>query len=183
MQHLTARDYKTMPWANGRGQTVELIRVDAPDGRLLWRLSMAMVTENGPFSVFPGINRNLTVIDGPGFDLVSADNRIRADPLQPVAFCGETPIVADNVIAPCADFNVMTAAALPRPLVQVISQGQSVWMPGQIYLFALKPGLFAGRIIATHDLLIGISVGVLQDGLAIVVGLPVDPLASSVPDA
>ena len=41
MMHLTEADYREMPWANGRGNTVEMLRVDKPDGRLLWRLSRA----------------------------------------------------------------------------------------------------------------------------------------------
>ena len=68
MKHLTPADYRTQPWANGRGQTVELLRLER-DGVLHLRLSMATVAEDGPFSIFPGIDRNLTVISGPGFDL------------------------------------------------------------------------------------------------------------------
>ena len=51
--HLTARDFKVMPWANGKGQTVEMWRQDR-DGALLWRLSRAAVVEDGDFSNFPG---------------------------------------------------------------------------------------------------------------------------------
>ena len=60
IRHLTKADYRTMPWANGLGQTVEMIRVEGDQG-LLWRLSMASVVEDGDFSIFPGIERNLTV--------------------------------------------------------------------------------------------------------------------------
>ena len=28
IRHLTKADYRTMPWANGLGQTVEMIRVE-----------------------------------------------------------------------------------------------------------------------------------------------------------
>ena len=70
MRHLTPSDYVAMPWANGRGQTVEMLREVGPDGGLLLRLSMASVVEDGPFSIFPGVERNLTVISGPGFDLL-----------------------------------------------------------------------------------------------------------------
>ena len=30
-------DFVTMPWANGKGVTVELAREDRPEGSLLWR--------------------------------------------------------------------------------------------------------------------------------------------------
>ena len=50
-------------------RTIEMLRVEA-EGRLKWRLSRASVVENGDFSLFSGIERNLTVLTGPGFDLV-----------------------------------------------------------------------------------------------------------------
>ena len=120
IRHLTAADYKTMPWANGKGVTVEMLKVE-DSGQLLWRLSRASVVENGDFSIFPGIERNLTVITGPGFDLVGAGLHLHARPLVPVAFAGDTPIRAEGVTAASDDFNVMTARHLPRPEVAVIT--------------------------------------------------------------
>ncbi|MDE3027254.1 MAG: HutD family protein, partial [Paracoccaceae bacterium] len=108
MKHLTTSDYRKMPWANGLGVTTEILRVTKPDGSVLWRLSMAAVVEDGAFSLFPGIERNLTVIAGPGFDLVGSGLNLRADPLMPVAFPGDVAIAAAGVSAPSDDFNVMT---------------------------------------------------------------------------
>lgn len=48
------------PWANGRGSTRELAR----DVQSSWRLSMADIGEDAPFSIFPGIERILIVVDG-----------------------------------------------------------------------------------------------------------------------
>ena len=48
------------------------------DHGLVWRLSRASVVEDGDFSLFPEVERNLTVISGPGFDLVGAQN-LRCD--------------------------------------------------------------------------------------------------------
>ena len=58
---------RQLPWKNGKGETIELARAER-DGALLWRLSMATVAEDGPFSIFAGIERNLTVLDGAGFE-------------------------------------------------------------------------------------------------------------------
>lgn len=148
IRHLVRADYRVMPWANGRGQTVELIRVDGPQG-LIWRLSMAAVVEDGPFSLFPGIARNLTVLSGPGFDLLGEGVHLRADPLVPVAFAGDLALAAVGVSAPTEDFNVMTAASLPIPEVWLASPGR-IAAGGTLCLFALADG--SG--IAAHDLLI-----------------------------
>ena len=94
MRHLTTADYLTMPWANGRGTTVELLREDGPEG-LLFRLSMASVIEDGPFSILPGIERNLTVLSGPGFRLQGAGLSLICAPLVPVSFPGDLAARAD----------------------------------------------------------------------------------------
>lgn len=114
MRHLTPADYKMMPWANGKGTTIEMLRVEG-DGALKWRLSRASVVEAGDFSIFPGVERNLTVLTGPGFDLVGAGLHLTARPLCPVVFAGDVPLRAEAVSAPSDDFNVMTARTLPVP--------------------------------------------------------------------
>ncbi len=160
-----------MPWANGLGQTVEMVRVDGERG-LVWRLSRAMVVADGPFSVFPGVARSLTVIDGPGFDLVAAAGRLKADPLVPVAFDGGLLIRAENVTAPCADFNVMTAVGLPRPMVRVI--GPDTLRPdagGLVALFAITPMKVDRADISAGGLILADAPLTLIAGAAIAVTL------------
>jgi environmental stress-induced protein Ves len=154
MRRLTTADYRTMPWANGRGTTVELLREDGPDG-LLFRLSMASVIEDGPFSVFPGIERNLTVISGPGFRLDGPGLSLPCKPLVPVAFAGDLPLLAAGTgrIA-SVDFNVMTARALPRPDVTVHHAPVTLPAGGTLYLFALDLGVINSLPVQRHDLVI-----------------------------
>ena len=171
IRHLTPADYTAMPWANGRGTTVEMLRETGPDGELLLRLSMASVVGNGPFSIFPGIERNLTVISGPGFDLVG-ETRLNAAPLKPIAFAGDVPMAAMGVTAPSDDFNVMTARALPLPDVRVIHD--DVMVPptnGFLAIFALAPAQVSGRALGKHDLLIAHEKARVSGGPCIVVGL------------
>lgn len=149
MRYLTARDFTVMPWANGRGQTVEMWREDR-DGTLLWRLSRAAVVEDGPFSLFPGVDRNLTVISGPGFDLVGAA-RIAARLLQPVGFAGDVPMRAEGVSAPCEDFNVMVRRGAMRAEVAVCDGGVT---RGFCALFALAPVQVHGVSVAAQDLVL-----------------------------
>ncbi len=153
IRHLTPADYKSMAWANGKGVTVEMLRVDR-DGGLLWRLSRASVVEEGDFSLFPGIERNLTVISGPGFELVGQGLHLQAKPLVPVAFPGDIALRAARVTDPSDDFNVLTARSVHLPKVQVI-QGHT-HMPGgdTLAIFALSHSTVNGIAVARHDLII-----------------------------
>lgn len=153
IQHLTPADYKTMPWANGKGVTVEMLKVEE-SGQMLWRLSRASVVENGDFSIFPNIARNLTVITGPGFDLVGEGLHLAAKPLAPVAFAGDVPIRAAAVTAPSDDFNVMTAAHLHRPEVAVITGTTQLPKGDTLALFALAPSQVNGATMGQYDLIL-----------------------------
>ena len=147
--HLSATDFTAMPWANGKGTTVELLRVER-DGRLILRLSRAMVVEDGAFSIFAGIARNLTVLSGPGFDLVGDGLHLPARLLQPVAFSGAVALRAVGVAQPSEDFNVMTAADLPAAQVTVHPAGASV----QGAVLALAAGRIGAVNVAQNDLVL-----------------------------
>ncbi|MGQ0565316.1 MAG: HutD/Ves family protein [Gemmobacter sp.] len=151
MIHLTAADYRIQPWANGRGQTVELARMDDAQG-IIWRLSVATVSEDGPFSRFPGVRRSLTVIDGPGFRLVGEGIALRAAPLQPVAFAGDIDISARDVTGPSRDFNVMTRDTLPAPQVWLTTGG--VAAGGLLALYALGQARIDGSLVLPGDLIL-----------------------------
>lgn len=169
IRHLKPSDYKTMPWANGKGVTVEMLRIDV-GGAVKWRLSRASVVEDGDFSLFPGIARNLTVITGPGFDLTGPMGTLPARPLQPIAFPGDVAMRAVGVTAPSDDFNVMTAADLPKPQVQVITAPGEFAAGGTLAIFALDAGRAAGVGLGRHDLLLT-DAAVQISGPAIVVRL------------
>jgi environmental stress-induced protein Ves len=151
--HLTPADYTSQPWKNGRGTTTELWRLER-EGQLLVRLSRAAVVEDGPFSVFPGIERNLTVLTGPGFRLRGDGFDFRCEPLVPVAFPGEVALTATETHGrPSDDFNVMTACDLPKPRVAVVRNG-TFRADGLLALFALGPGRINGQGFAQDDLVL-----------------------------
>lgn len=153
IRHLTTADFRVMPWANGRGTTLELWREDR-GGRLLWRLSRASVVEDGAFSLLPGVARNLTVISGPGFDLVGDGVRLRADPFHPVAFDGDVAIRAAGVTAPSDDFNVMTHADVQRPEVEVLSGRHAVRGTAMTAVYFTAAGRADTEPVAAGDLIL-----------------------------
>ncbi len=110
-KHFTQASFTTMLWKNGQGTTTELFRLPdpaAPEDFLL-RISVATVTGAGPFSLFPGIDRTLLVLDGTGARLRS-DGRPAVDLLRtsaPFEFPGELELACDLLGGPVTDFNVM----------------------------------------------------------------------------
>lgn len=153
MIHLTPADYTSQPWKNGRGTTIELWRLER-DGQILVRLSRASVIEDGSFSRFPGIERNLTVLNGPGFRLTGAGIDLRCDPLVPVAFPGDVDVIASETNGQRSDdFNVMTARHLPKP--RVIVTGNAVLRAGgTLALYALAAGLVNAKAVSAGDLIL-----------------------------
>lgn len=168
MTHLTPADYRTVPWANGRGQTVEMVKQTYVNGQLSYRLSVATVSENGPFSVYPNVNRSLTVIDGPGFDLIGQE-KLRADPLKPISFSGDSRVVAANVFQSSQDFNVMVHKSR-KMTVSIQRDGiLSGYLGELLFYFALGPAKVGRWTLDTHDLLYGRPKQMVEGGPVIVV--------------
>ncbi|MFS8045194.1 HutD family protein [Rhizobium sp. BR 314] len=112
MKLLRASDHKRMPWKNGGGETVEI--AVSPDGAGLadfdWRVSMATVATDGPFSVFPGIDRTLSILDGEGMTLFiegRAPERL-TQASEPLSFAADAPTSATLIDGTITDLNVMT---------------------------------------------------------------------------
>ena len=115
----------TTPWKNGGGLTREIVRVPA-DSRIddfTWRVSLAEVSADGPFSTFIGVDRVIVLLSGGGVHLLSTDGGInyRLDtPLEPFAFAGECNISASLVSGASSDFNVMTRRHSAKSDVRVL---------------------------------------------------------------
>ena len=113
-------DLVEVPWKNGGGVTREIVRRHMDDGQLVWRLSIADVASEGPFSAFPGLQRILTVIEGEGMVLERlTQDALAADLFKPVAFSGDEPINGLLPNGPCRDFNVIWNPKLARATVTV----------------------------------------------------------------
>jgi uncharacterized protein len=112
MRKLTANDYLVMPWKNGGGTTTQLAisPAHASMENFDWRISTAQVAGDGPFSVFPGVDRSLAVLRGHGLILSdqSGETRRMGTGADPFIFRGEQQINAWLKGGPVVDFNVMT---------------------------------------------------------------------------
>jgi hypothetical protein len=99
-------DLKQTPWKNGGGITREIAERRS-DGALVWRLSMADVASDGPFSNFAGLTRVLTVIEGNGMELISPECSLSALYGQPVRFDGALDVASRLRDGPLRDLNLM----------------------------------------------------------------------------
>nr|WP_210300936.1 HutD family protein [Rhizobium sp. BK619] len=104
-----------MPWKNGGGETVE-IAVSPEDAGLAgfdWRVSMATVATDGPFSIFPGIDRTLAILNGNGMTLdIEGWAPALTTASDPLAFPADIPVAARLEDGAITDLNVMTRRAV-----------------------------------------------------------------------
>ena len=63
-------DHRIVPWANGLGVTADVCLWPLDAVEWTWRLSIADVSHDLPFSVMPGVDRHIMVANGAGMGLV-----------------------------------------------------------------------------------------------------------------
>lgn len=110
---LRANQHKQMIWKNGSGITYQIDRQPNDDQEDFdWRLSMAQIkSPGGPFSLFPNIDRTLSIIHGNSLTLFINNNNqsIQLNQnSQPFSFPGEFSINSQINEDTVTDFNVMT---------------------------------------------------------------------------
>ncbi|MGO4329872.1 HutD family protein [Cupriavidus sp. 2TAF22] len=122
------------PWKNGGGVTREIAAFPPGAGMdtFLWRVSVADIAADGPFSAFPGIDRQIVLLDGAGVRLLADDGSFdhRLDAVGvPFAFAGERGVQATLIDGATRDFNVMTRRGQCRAGV-VAQHGDFTVAPG-----------------------------------------------------
>ena len=96
------------PWRNGGGWARTLASA-ADETGLLWRISVADIELDGPFSIFDGMDRTAVLLDGPGLALTGAGAPIRFPaPGAVAAFPGEAELRSQLGQGPARLLNVMT---------------------------------------------------------------------------
>ena len=148
---LTPAMFVTAPWKNGGGITHEVARQDAGAG-WAWRISIAEVASDGPFSRFDGLQRILTVIDGAGIDLHTPLGTLRARRGVPVRFSGDLAVDSRMVAGPVRDLNVIFDPLLVAADVSVLS-GPARIMAGPVQTGVL--GLCGPVTVAGQTLPVG----------------------------
>jgi len=112
MRVLRAADYRRMAWKNGGGETIEIAAWPPRAGlaNFDWRVSMARVASDGPFSIFAGVDRTLCVLEGKGV-VVHVEGRAPRGLTKssaPFSFAGDARIAAQLIDGAVTDLNAMT---------------------------------------------------------------------------
>ena len=129
-QVVRAVDVPPRAWANGAGATRQLwIEWAQGDPGFTWRLSLADLAADAPFSRLPGVDRVLLPLHGIGM-LLTIDGRPRAlSPLSPVRFAGEAD-VSLSTPGPGLALNLMTRRGISSDLlVRRVAEGDA-WVTG-----------------------------------------------------
>jgi len=135
IQHLSYRQYAEMRWKNGQGVTHEVCRF--PDAQPYdWRVSIATIGSDGPFSHFPGYLRNISVLEGEGMQLtIDGQPHAFITPFQATDFNGDSDVFCAITGGPLLDFNVIWHADSVRAAVRWATGGEWAHHQGTLLLF------------------------------------------------
>ena len=143
---ITPELYALERWRNGAGWTRQIHAQPARDGQGWdWRLSIAEIEADAPFSAFPGIDRELVLLEGEGLRLRFDDGAVHTllPPHDRLRFAGERALAGELVDGPTRDFNLMwrrdavDAQLWHRPLVG----SMAVFVePGETWVMYLLAG-------------------------------------------
>jgi hypothetical protein len=104
-----------MQWRNGGGETREVCAWPPGAGLddFAWRVSVATIERDGPFSRFPGIVRTAVLLDGAGLRLRAGAEAIHlAAPFAQATFDGALPWQCELEEERVQVFNVMVRAGM-----------------------------------------------------------------------
>jgi environmental stress-induced protein Ves len=125
VRRLTSTDYRRMPWRNGGGTTTEITLGLLPDHlgreRFLYRVSIADVASDGPFSRFEGYDRHIMLVSGAGMTIDCGPNgRLDLGTLfEPRTFSGDWDVTGKLLAGPVRDFNLIVDRASAASSLEV----------------------------------------------------------------
>jgi uncharacterized protein len=123
---IRSEDLVRVPWKNGGGTTAEVAAFPEGSGfdTFGWRVSMADVASDGSFSVFPGIDRTLVVVEGNGIELDVEGIAYPLDETTPkLSFSGDDITTGRLLSGPIRDLNVMTRRGQFRHRTRFVESG------------------------------------------------------------
>ena len=139
------QSFQTLPWRNGLGSTIELL-AETPNKNeaFSWRLSIASVANDGPFSDFSGYDRTLLLLEGSGITLNKPNGvfKVLNSSFDYANFKGEDLIDATLHNGPIKDFNIMTLRSICTSSVTAIDETSESLLninADKLIVYSIKP--------------------------------------------
>lgn len=147
MRILKLSQYHRMPWKNGQGYTDQIAiyprDADFSKDPFLWRISSARVGADGPFSLFPGYDRLLSIWRGAGLHLCGGENTIDLVSGMCHQFRGEETIEARLMSGPIVDLGVIFLRKKVEAAMELLEPEAARWAinAGENFLFCARGAL------------------------------------------
>lgn len=121
-----ASERVAVPWRNGLGVQYDITCDGSLPDDWAWRLSTADITQDVPFSSFPGVTREFCVADGNGVTLNINGVDHRCEPGSVTTFRGDDVVFATLIDGPMRALNLMVRdGSTARPL-RIARAGQHI---------------------------------------------------------
>jgi uncharacterized protein len=155
MRIIRASEHKPMPWKNGGGTATAIVEspVGAGFDAFDWRISGAHVGRDGPFSVFPDVDRTMFILRGKELCL----HGLAPDPVrltvtsEPFDFPGDVPVSATLTDGPVDDLNIMVDRRRFQRATRRLAAGASVRIePRGVLLVYAEKGEMQVRTTKGH---------------------------------
>jgi uncharacterized protein len=148
MRVLRFESYRETPWKNGGGLTHEIARSDDA-GEPAWRVSVATIDRDGPFSDFTGFDRTIVPVEGMGFELTFDDGeRIVLDRWdEPYRFEGERKVHCRLLAGRSRDLNAIALRTKWEHEVRAFAIGERIAVDAFAHSFLY----FGGEALAAHE--------------------------------
>lgn len=132
-----AVDRTPQPWKNGLGVQYEIMCDGSLPDDWTWRLSTADITQDVPFSIFPGVNREFCVADGNGVVLAINGVEHRCELGSITKFRGDDEVYATLIDGPMKALNLMVRNGAKERHLQVVRAGGSLVLNSQCVLVSI----------------------------------------------
>lgn len=124
--------FEMQAWRNGGGNTRPL----AEESGAGWRISLANVERDGPYSRFPGMTRQSLIVKGAGVTLQHEASRVELVPGLPIEYDGDMEWRATLRDGPVVALNTMVDPSRFR--AEVILLRKPLFLPSRCFALVLS---------------------------------------------
>lgn len=173
---IAPREFRRMPWKNGGGHAAEIAAWPAGDG-FAWRVAIADIERDGPFSSYAGVDRTFVLLDGDGVVLAHDDVEVALTvPHEPYRFAGEHACTCRLVGGPARAYNLMVRRERARGALVVADAPCAVAGPFRFGVLYAASGASECLLPGHAPIALAPGAALVTDGVAANVAMHVNPV-------